>query len=152
MLVSALVTSLAINSGLCVLFFVMYSVLRKQPTNYEVYMPRVLAEGNARRGSRFKLVRLIPSPGWVMRAWKLSEEELLSSSGLDTVVFMRTITFCLKVFTFAGIIGIFVLLPVNCTGTQLHEIDFVNFSNNSLDVFTISNVNNASKRYLPIQY
>ncbi|KAJ8774640.1 hypothetical protein K2173_017086 [Erythroxylum novogranatense] len=145
MLISALLTSVAINSGLCVLFFVLYSVLRKQPTNYEVYIPRLLAEGNSRRRSRFNLERLIPSPGWLMRAWKLTEGDILSSSGLDAVVFMRIITFCLKVFTFAGIIGIFVLLPVNCTGTQLHQIDFTNFTSNSLDVFSISNVNNGSK-------
>ena len=93
MLVSALLTSVAINSGLCVLFFTLYSILRKQPSNYEVYIPRLLAEGNSKRRSGFNLERLIPSPGWVKRAWKLSEEDLLSTSGLDAVVFMRVITF-----------------------------------------------------------
>ncbi|XP_044489479.1 CSC1-like protein At1g69450 [Mangifera indica] len=145
MLVSALLTSLGINSGLCLLFFTLYSILRKQPINYEVYIPRLLAEGSSRRRSRFNLERLIPSPGWVRRAWKLTEDDLLESSGLDAVVFMRIITFSLKIFLFAGIIGIFVILPVNCKGTELHEIDFADFSNNSLDVFTISNVNSGSK-------
>ncbi|XP_057993342.1 CSC1-like protein At1g69450 isoform X4 [Hevea brasiliensis] len=145
MLVSALLTSLGINSGLCVLFFILYSILRKQPINYEVYVPRLLAEGNSKRRSHFNLERLIPSTGWITRAWKLSEEDILSSSGLDAVVFMRVITFSLRVFSFAGIIGVFVLLPVNCKGTQLHEIDFADLSNNSLDVFTISNVNSGSK-------
>ena len=50
----------------------------------------------------------------------------------------------LKTFTFAGIIGIFVLLPVNCWGNQLQDIDIADFVNNSLDVFTISNVNSGS--------
>ncbi|TXG56561.1 hypothetical protein EZV62_017874 [Acer yangbiense] len=146
MLVSALLTSLAINSGLCVLFFVLYSILRKQPSNYEVYIPRLLAEGSSKRRSRFNLERLIPSPGWVRRAWKLSEEDLLSSSGLDAVVYMRIITFCLKVFSLAGIIGIFIILPVNCSGTALQTIDFTDFSNNSLDVFSISNIESGSQR------
>ncbi|KAK8979603.1 hypothetical protein V6N11_073595 [Hibiscus sabdariffa] len=120
--------------------------LRKQPSNYEVYIPRLLdAEGKPKR-STFNLVRLIPSTGWVKRAWKLSEEDLLLTSGLDAVVFMRIITFSLKVFLFAGVIGIFVLLPVNCSGDQLYDIDFADFSNNSLDVFTISNLSNGSKR------
>ncbi|XVF43168.1 hypothetical protein PTKIN_Ptkin02bG0018900 [Pterospermum kingtungense] len=146
MLVSALLTSLAINSGLCVLFFTSYSVLRKQPGYYEVYIPRLLADGNSKRRSRFNLERLIPSPGWVKKAWKLSEDDLLSTSGLDAVVFMRVITFSLRVFLFAGVIGIFVLLPVNCTGDQLKDIDFADISNNSLDVFTISNLKSGSKR------
>lgn len=93
MLVSALLTSVGINTGLCFLFFTLYSVLRKQPSNYEVYVPRLLADGKSRRRSRFNLERLIPSPGWVKKAWQLSEDELLSLSGLDAVVFMRIIVF-----------------------------------------------------------
>ena len=93
MLVSALLTSLGINSGLCVLFFVFYSILRKQPSNYEVYIPRLLDEGSSKRRSRFNLQRFIPSPGWIAKAWKQSEEDILSSSGLDAVVFLRLITF-----------------------------------------------------------
>nr|KYP63945.1 putative membrane protein C2G11.09 [Cajanus cajan] len=145
MIVSALLTSVGINTALCVMFFALYSILRKQPSNYEVYVPRLLAEGTSKRRSRFNLERLIPSTGWVAKAWRLSEEELLSLSGLDGVVFMRMITFSLKMFTFAGIIGILVLLPVNCWGDQLKSIDVADFVSNSLDVFTISNVNSGSR-------
>lgn len=93
MLVSALLTSVGINSGLCILFFGLYSILRKQPLNNEVYLPRLLAEGKSQRTSRFNLERLIPSTGWLKNAWSLSEDDLLASSGLDAVVFMRVITF-----------------------------------------------------------
>lgn len=92
MLVSAILTSVGINSALCVIFLVLYSILKKQPGYYEVFVPRLLAEGSSKRRSRFNLERLIPSTGWLSKAWKLSEEELLSSSGLDAVVYMRTIT------------------------------------------------------------
>ncbi|XP_016202767.2 CSC1-like protein At1g69450 [Arachis ipaensis] len=144
MIVSALLTSLGINTALCVLFFILYSILRKQPRNYEVYVPRLLAKGTSRRRTHFNMERLIPSPGWVGKAWRLSEEELLSLSGLDGVVFMCIITFSLKIFTFAGIIGILVILPVNCWGSNQQDFDITNFANNSLDVFTISNVNSGS--------
>ncbi|KAK4753565.1 hypothetical protein SAY87_001669 [Trapa incisa] len=144
MLVSALLTSVGINTGLCFLFFILYSVLRKQPINYEVYVPRLLAEGKSRRRSHFNLERLIPSPGWVKKAWQLTEDELLSLSGLDAVVFMRIIGFSLRVFAFAGVIGIFILLPVNTSGDQLTSVDFADLTNNSLDVFTISNINSGS--------
>lgn len=146
MLVSALVTSLAINSGLCIMFFTLYSILRKQPSNSEVYIPRVLAEGGYKKTSHFNLERLIPSPDWLRRAWNLSEDDLLEASGLDAVVFMRLINFSLRVFLFAGVIGVFVLLPVNCSGNQLEYVDFTDLSNNSLDVFSISNVNTGSSK------
>ncbi|GLT76711.1 hypothetical protein SLA2020_483550 [Shorea laevis] len=145
MLVSALLTSVGINFGLCVLFFILYSILRKQPSNYEVYIPRLVADGSSKRRSHFNLERLIPSPGWVKRAWNVTEEDLLSTSGLDVVVFMHVITFSLKVFLFTAIIGIFVLLPINSTGGELSEIDLEDFSSYSLDVFTISNVKSGSK-------
>jgi len=57
----------------------------------------------------------------------------------------------LKVFTFAGIIGILVILPVNCWGNQLEDIDIVDFVSNSLDVFTISNVNSGSHWWILTQ-
>ncbi|KAK3027393.1 hypothetical protein RJ639_040191 [Escallonia herrerae] len=145
MIVSALLTSVGINLGLCILFFSLYSILKKQPSNFDVYAPRLLADGKSQRSSHFNLERLLPTPGWVRRAWQASEEELLSSSGLDAVVFMCVIIFSLRVFTLAGIIGVFILLPVNCSGDQLQDVNFANLTNNSLDVFTISNVKNGSK-------
>ena len=99
MLVSALLTSVGINFGLCVLFWTLYSSLRKQPANYDVYAPRLLSDGQSQGSSTFRLERLLPTPDWVRRAWQSSEEELLSSSGLDAVVFMRIITFRL-IFSF----------------------------------------------------
>ncbi|KAI9075453.1 hypothetical protein K1719_042578 [Acacia pycnantha] len=48
MIVSALLTSVGINTALCVLFFILYSVLRKQPGNYEVYMPELVREDQRR--------------------------------------------------------------------------------------------------------
>ncbi|XP_047318301.1 CSC1-like protein At1g69450 isoform X2 [Impatiens glandulifera] len=38
------------------------------------------------------------------------------------------------------------LFSVNCLGNQLENIDFQNITNDSLDVFSISNVNNGSNR------
>ncbi|CAM8916163.1 unnamed protein product [Rhodiola kirilowii] len=146
MLVSALFTSVGINSSLCLIFFMLYSVLRKQPTNYDVYIPRLLlSNGKHKHVSDFGLTRCLPSPSWVNKAWELSEDELLSLSGLDAVVFIRMLIFSLKVFSVTCAIGIFLLLPVNCSGTQLEHFDFSNLTNNSLDLFSISNVNNGSK-------
>ena len=65
---------------------------------------------------------------------------------LDSTIMLLCEYCSLKVFLVAGIIGIFVILPVNCTGDQLEDIDFSDFSNNSLDVFTISNISSGSKR------
>lgn len=93
MIVYALLTSVGINFALCVIFFTLYSILRKQPGNYDVYAPRTVADGEYPERSHFKLERLLPNPGWVGRVWQESENDLLESSGLDAVVFMRIIVF-----------------------------------------------------------
>ncbi|KAJ1398737.1 Calcium-dependent channel, 7TM region, putative phosphate [Sesbania bispinosa] len=144
MILSALLTSVAINLGLCFLFFTLYSILRKQPGNITVYVPRLVAEGKVKEGGQFNLERLLPTAGWVRKAWEPSEEEFLSNSGLDAFVFMRIFIFSLKVFTFGGIIGMFILVPINYMGSQLS--DDSDFQHKSLDSFTISNVNNGSNR------
>ncbi|KAF3648701.1 CSC1-like protein [Capsicum annuum] len=144
MILAALLTSVGINLGLCFLFFTLYSILRKQPGNAEVYAPRLVAEGKSQQ-TDFNLERILPSAGWVTRAWRPSEAELLSTSGLDAVVFMRIFIFSAKVFTFAVIMGVFILLPINYMGKQL-SLDIFDLPNKSLESFTISNVNDGSNR------
>ncbi|PKU72157.1 CSC1-like protein HYP1 [Dendrobium catenatum] len=144
MIVSALLTSVGINLGLCVLLFALYSVLRKQPGNIEVYVPRLVVEGKAQRTREFNLEDLLPNPGWLRKAWQTSEDELLSSCGLDAVVFIRIFIFSFKVFSVAAGLGMFILLPINYFGDQLRETDFTDLQNKSLDLFNISNVKDGS--------
>ncbi|KAH9606974.1 hypothetical protein KSS87_013749 [Heliosperma pusillum] len=138
MIVSALLTSVGINSALCILYFTLYPILRNQPGNFDVYIPRVLATEGLERTNYF-LQHLIPSSTWVRAAWKLSEEDLLSASGLDAVVFIRIITFSIKVFLFAGALGLFVLLPIHASGTQVASFIIYDIPTATLDLFTISN-------------
>ncbi|KAK7295407.1 hypothetical protein RJT34_18314 [Clitoria ternatea] len=144
MILSALLTSVGINFGLCLIFVILYSILRKQPGNIAVYAPRLVSEGKRQEGDQFDLEHLSPPRGWLRNAWDPSDDEFLSAVGLDAFVFMRIFVFSLKVFTFGGIVGILFLLPVNYMGTQLR--DNSEFQNKSLDSFSISNVNNGSKR------
>ncbi|RZR78865.1 hypothetical protein BHM03_00004415 [Ensete ventricosum] len=108
MIVSALLTSVGINLGLCVLFFALYSVLRKQPCNLKVYAPRLVAEGRAGQRSHFNIEGLLPSAGWVRRAWQPSEDELLNSCGLDGVVFNR-----IFIFRWLPFSSYFLLIPIS---------------------------------------
>ncbi|CAN0924333.1 CSC1-like protein HYP1 [Linum grandiflorum] len=154
MILSALLTSVGINLGLCFLFFTLYSVLRKQPWNSVVYAPRMVDKQRRKRSENaasgeedddelFNLDMLLPSAGWVRCAWQLSEDDLLKRSGLDAVVFMRIFIFSSRVFAIGGAIGIFVLLPINYLGNQL-SIDFYDLPNKTLESFSISNVNDGS--------
>ncbi|KAM1358092.1 hypothetical protein ACFX1Q_045092 [Malus domestica] len=147
MIVSALLTSVGINLALCLLFFTLYSILRKQPSYLNVYSPRsVAAKEELEESNKFNFERLLPTAGWVRRAWQPSEDELLSVTSLDAVVFMRIFIFSLRVFGFAGIVGILVLLPINYLGNQLNrDFDISNLPSKSLDSFSISNVNVGSK-------
>ncbi|XP_021297717.1 CSC1-like protein HYP1 isoform X2 [Herrania umbratica] len=109
MILSALLTSVGINLGLCFLFFALYSILRNQPGNITVYSPLLFNERKAQQQDEFNLERLLPSPGWVKRAWQPSEDELLSITGLDAVVFMRMFIFWLWIhfcaaYVFTGVV------------------------------------------------
>ncbi|ONI19171.1 hypothetical protein PRUPE_3G263100 [Prunus persica] len=145
MIVWALLTSVGINLGLCLLFFTLYSILKKQPSYLDVYAPRLVAakeESEQRNGFNFE--RLLPTAGWVKRAWQPSEDEFMSATSFDAVVFIRIFIFSLRVFGFAGIVGVVILLPINYLGTQL-DADSSDLANKSLDSFSISNVKDGSK-------
>ncbi|KAL4581797.1 hypothetical protein LXL04_006325 [Taraxacum kok-saghyz] len=142
MILSALLTSVGINFGLCIIYITLFSIMRKLPDNADVYAPRIVAATKNGQRSDFNLV---PSTSWVRMAWDPSEEELVKRAGLDGFVFMRIFVFSLKVFSFAGVVGLCVLLPINYMGNQIY-IDFSDFTNKSLESFSISNVNDGSKR------
>ncbi|KAL3624156.1 CSC1-like protein hyp1 [Castilleja foliolosa] len=145
MILSALLTSVGINVALCLIFFILYSVLRNRPSNANLYAPRLVAEGKYQGDDDFSVGGLFSSFKWVKRAWQPSEDELMSNSGLDAVVFMRIFIFGLRVFRFAVVVGIFILLPFNYMGNQLN-IDFTDLPNKSLETFSISNVDDGSNR------
>jgi len=65
--------------------------------------------------------------------------------------FLSIMVLCsLKVFAFAGIVGPLFLLPVNYMGTQIR--DDSESQKTSLDSFSISNVNNGSHRWVPLEW
>lgn len=63
-------------------------------TNH-VYAPHLVSEQKCQEGVECNLERLLPAAtaGWVRKAWETSEEEFLSTAGLDAFVFMRIFVF-----------------------------------------------------------
>ncbi|XP_020092492.1 CSC1-like protein RXW8 isoform X1 [Ananas comosus] len=142
MKISALLTSAGINIGLCVLLLSLYSILRKQPGNVNVYFGRRLAQEHSRLRESFILERLVPSPSWIVKALQYKEEEILAIAGLDAVVFLRILVFSMRIFSIAAIVCIFGVLPLNYFGQEMHHGQIPSAS---LDVFTIGNVVERSK-------
>ncbi|KAL6978081.1 CSC1-like protein rxw8 [Sarracenia purpurea var. burkii] len=91
--ISGLLTSAGINTGVCLVFLSLYSVLRKQPSNACVYSGQRLAQLQSKRDDPFSFDRFVPSPSWVVKAWEASEEEILTCGGLDALVFLRMVVF-----------------------------------------------------------
>ncbi|KAL9359483.1 hypothetical protein Peur_047606 [Populus x canadensis] len=141
--IGALLTSAAINTGLSVLLFSLYSILRKQPSNTIVYFGRRLASLNNRNSrNHFSFERFVPSPSWIVKAWETTENEILAIGGLDAVVFQRILVFSIRVFSIAAVTCLFLVLPVNYYG---QEMKHKHIHAESLNVFTIANVKEGSR-------
>lgn len=89
---AALLTSAGINIAVCVILFSLYSILRKQPSNVNVYFGRRISIAT-RKSDPFCLDRFVPSASWLLKAWRTKEEDLLAVGGLDSVVFIRMVVF-----------------------------------------------------------
>ncbi|MBA0808233.1 hypothetical protein Gohar_023989 [Gossypium harknessii] len=140
--VADLLTSAGINISVCVVAFSLYSVLRKQPSNACVYFTRRYISEPIRHDDPFSLHRFVPSAGWIMQAWRATDEEILEAGGIDAVVFMRIVVLSIRIFIIAAVICVFLVLPVNYYGK---DIEHRNFRFESIDVFTIGNVEEGSK-------
>lgn len=144
--IAALLTSAGVNIGICILFFCLYSILRKQPVNLNVYFPGKLAEEQNSKQNSFSLERLVPSASWIKKAWEASEEDILAVAGLDAVVFLRIFVFSVRIFAISATLCIVVVLPMNYFGKEWHPKDFFHIPSKSLESFTIANVPYGSKR------
>ncbi|XP_027368991.1 CSC1-like protein RXW8 isoform X5 [Abrus precatorius] len=108
--IAALLTSAGINIAVCVVLFSFYSVLRKQPSNVNVYFGRRLASQHSRRID-LCLDRFVPSPSWIVKAWETTEDEILAIGGLDAVVFVRMVVFRL----WAHCLALYIITFSACT-------------------------------------
>lgn len=142
MLISALLTSAGINIAICVVLLSLYSILRKQPGNASVYFGQRLSQLRSRCADHFTFERFVPSPGWLVKAWKASEEEILACGGVDAVAFLRVLILSIRIFSIAAVVCIILVLPLNYFGKEMphHHIP-----KEDLDVFTIGNVKKGSK-------
>ncbi|KAJ8453355.1 hypothetical protein Cgig2_008239 [Carnegiea gigantea] len=145
MQVSALLTSAGINIAICMVLFSFYSVLRKQPSNRNVYFARKLAQMRSKRHDPHWFERFVPSPGWILKAWATSEDVILTIGGLDAVVFIRTVVFSIRIFSIAAIICISIVLPLNYYGQEVEHK--VVAGRESLTAFTTQNVKEGSRWY-----
>ncbi|KAE8657040.1 CSC1-like protein [Hibiscus syriacus] len=142
--IGGLLTSAGINISICGVLFSLYSVLRKQPSNASVYFTRRFISEPVQRDDPFGLHRFVPSAGWIMRAWKATDEELLEAGGVDAVVFMRIVVFSIRIFLIATVVCISMVLPLNYYGREM--VERKKLSVESYDVFTIGNVQPGSRK------
>ncbi|XP_043690687.1 CSC1-like protein At3g54510 isoform X4 [Telopea speciosissima] len=140
----SLVASAAINIGLALIVLSQFSVLKKQPSNAPVYYSRRLArKDQISFDEGFTLSRLLPSVSWIPRAFRVSEEEILETSGLDALVVIRLFKLGIKFFLACSVIGLVILLPINYTGQHDPSISDLSYS---MDCFTITNISEGSDR------
>ncbi|XP_044949686.1 CSC1-like protein RXW8 isoform X4 [Hordeum vulgare subsp. vulgare] len=142
MKISALMTSAGINIGLCVLFWSLYSVLRKQPAFVRVYFGRRIAEENRLLREAFILERFVPSTGWIVKALQCTEEDLLAAAGLDAVAFNRMLVFSIRIFSLAAILCLFGILPVHYLARKTQHLEI---PSEQLHMFTVQNVEVQSR-------
>lgn len=90
----SLIASAAINIGLALLLLSLFSILKKQPSNADIYYARRLAKNQQIPfDSIFTLRRYLPSVSWISHAFRVSEDEILDSAGLDALVVIRLFKF-----------------------------------------------------------
>lgn len=85
----SLLASAAVNIGLACIVLSIFSILKKQPSNAAIYYARRLSLGQTISFEPFTFRRFLPSVTWIPRAFRVSEDDILSSGGLDALVTIR---------------------------------------------------------------
>ncbi|CAM0885151.1 unnamed protein product [Alopecurus aequalis] len=138
-----LLASAAINLGLALVALSLFSMLKKQPGNALVYLPRRMATAGGGGGLLpLGAGRLTPSFRWIGAAFRLSEDDVLRLHGLDALAVIRLFKFGIRCFGVCSVVGVSILAPVNYTSKGPSGIGW----SNSMELFTVSNVTKGSDR------
>ncbi|KAJ4711507.1 CSC1-like protein [Melia azedarach] len=140
----SLLASAVINIGLAFVLLSLFSILKKQRSNAYIYYARRLSvQQNIPFDHSLTLSRILPSVSWIPRAFRVAEDEILQTSGLDALIVIRLFKFGINFFVVCSLVGLLILIPINyyCEDgppppTRYH----------SMDSFTISNIGNGSNR------
>lgn len=90
----SLIASAAINIGLALVLLSLFSILKKQPSNADIYYARRLSKDHRIDfDSILTLRRYLPSVSWISHAVRVSEDEILDTAGLDALVVIRLFKF-----------------------------------------------------------
>ncbi|KHG15757.1 putative membrane C2G11.09 [Gossypium arboreum] len=135
----SLLASVGINIGLAMVILFLFSILKKQPSNAAIYYPRPLSKRHPITFPPFSLRRFIPSFSWIPRAFRVSEDEILQTNGLDALIVIRLFKFGINFFTVCSSVGLLILLPINFGGQPASSDSY-----RSMDSCTISNIKTGS--------
>ncbi|KAH1106618.1 hypothetical protein J1N35_010386 [Gossypium stocksii] len=140
-------------------FLLAFAVLRIQPVNDRVYLPKWYINGgrsSPRSGGNFvaKFVNLdfetyLTFLNWMPKALKMSESELINHAGLDSAVFLRIYSLGFKIFVPITAVALLILIPVNVSSGTLFFLR-KELVVSDIDKLSISNV--PSKSVRQVQY
>ncbi|EYU38264.1 hypothetical protein MIMGU_mgv1a020907mg [Erythranthe guttata] len=133
----SLLTSASINIGFALLILTLFSILRNSPSNAPIYYARRLSQ---HRRLSFLLRRFLPSVEWIRLSLSVTDDEILDTSGLDVLIFIRLFKFGINFFLVCSVIGLLLLLPLNYIAGEGGP----SRRSHSMDAFTISNIANGS--------
>ncbi|KAL1532232.1 CSC1-like protein [Salvia divinorum] len=137
-------------------FLLAFALLRIQPINDRVYFPKwyIVGKRTSPRGwggvvgkfVNLNIMTYFTFLNWMPQALKMTESELLSHAGLDSVVFLRIYTLGLKIFAPIATVALLILIPVNVSDGILFFLrrDLVV---NDIDKLSISNVRPKSYKF-----
>ncbi|KAM7265038.1 hypothetical protein ACFE04_002721 [Oxalis oulophora] len=137
----SLIASATINIGLALVILTLFSILKKQPSNAPIYYPLPLSKRQRFPSSSSSSSSFVPSVSWVARAFRITEDEILHSHGLDALVVIRLFKFGINFFVVSSLVGLVFILPTN-----YYSNDGAPSGYHTLDAFSISNIRTGSNR------
>lgn len=90
----SLLASACINIGLAFVVLSLFSIFKKQPSVAPIYYARRLSQRHRIPfDPPLTVRRFTPSVSWITRAFRVTEDEILNSSGLDALIIIRLFKF-----------------------------------------------------------
>eukprot|EP00698_Gefionella_okellyi_P019298 TRINITY_DN589_c0_g2_i1.p1 TRINITY_DN589_c0_g2~~TRINITY_DN589_c0_g2_i1.p1 ORF type:complete len:737 (-),score=128.55 TRINITY_DN589_c0_g2_i1:557-2767(-) len=137
--VDKFVVSLVINSVIGAASLILFCILRTRVK--WLYEPRVQSKSVSAPNASGLLA-------WLKSLFQYSDADMLRICGVDALVNLKFLAFCLKLFAVASLYGFIVLVPINATGNNIDVGSSGNSTLDGFDLLSMSNIPTGSPRII----
>jgi len=144
--------AVATDAAVAIVVFVVFAIVRRLQFANRYYAPKRFLKTKYRRPKKLSFVFF----SWLRQIFDYDQRDILEIAGMDAVMYLRVVSFGLRLFFILALWNLATVLPTNLTGNNVEVLlngsntateDKSNYSLTDFDKMAITNLESGSYKF-----